>query len=81
MWNSLLGDNMELKSLIGEYIEKSGLKKKFIADKIGVSVKQLRNYETGHSFIPMNKAFILADLLGKKVDDLYEWRKENEDQV
>lgn len=60
-----------LISHIGDLIEKSGLKKKFIADKLGVSVKQLRNYETGHSLIPIDKAYILAELLGVKVDDLY----------
>jgi DNA-binding XRE family transcriptional regulator len=64
--------NMELKSNIEELIAREGLQKKFVANKLGVSVKQLRNYETGHSYIPMDKAYILADLLRKKVDDLYE---------
>lgn len=50
------------------------MKKSFIAEKLEVSVKQFRNYETGHSLIPIDKAYILADLLGCKVDDLY-WRK------
>jgi transcriptional regulator with XRE-family HTH domain len=67
--------NMELKSNIEELIAKEGLQKKFVANKLGVSVKQLRNYETGHSYIPMDKAYILADLLRKKVDDLYERKK------
>jgi transcriptional regulator with XRE-family HTH domain len=61
-----------MKSNIGKLMDDKGLKKKFVADKLGVSVKQLRNYETGHSFIPIDKAFLLADLLGVKVDDLYE---------
>ncbi|MGV3464749.1 MAG: helix-turn-helix transcriptional regulator [Heyndrickxia sp.] len=63
---------MQIRSKIRELIEERGLKKKFVADKLGVSVKQLRNYETGHSYISMDKAYILADLLGVKVDDLYE---------
>jgi transcriptional regulator with XRE-family HTH domain len=65
---------MELKSNIEELITKSGLQKKFIANKLGVSVKQLRNYETGHSYIPIDKAYILVRLLDNKVkvDDLYE---------
>jgi transcriptional regulator with XRE-family HTH domain len=71
--------NMELKSNIGELITTSGLMKKFIADKLKVSVKQLRNYETGHSFIPMDKAYILAYLLRVKVDDLYEVVNEGKD--
>lgn len=62
---------MEIKPNIETLIEKSGLRKKFIADKLGVSTRQLRKYETGQAFIPMEKAFILARLLGVKVDDLY----------
>lgn len=62
---------MELKSNIEDLIKESGLKKKFIAEKLGVSVAQLRNYENGHSLIPIDKAFILAELLNVKVDDLY----------
>jgi transcriptional regulator with XRE-family HTH domain len=62
-------------SLIEELIIKSGLKKSFIADKLEVSVKQLRNYETGYSLIPIDKAFVLADLLKVKIDDLYERKK------
>lgn len=64
---------------LGEWIDKSGLKKKFVADKIGVSPHQLRNYITGKSLIPIDKAFVLADLLGVKVDDLYE-RIQDEDK-
>lgn len=63
---------MSIKSRIKLLTDKSGYKKSFIADKLGISVKQLRNYESGHSLIPIDKAFILADLLGVKVDDLYE---------
>ncbi|MEH7336257.1 helix-turn-helix transcriptional regulator [Neobacillus drentensis] len=59
-------------SRIGELIINSGLKKSFIADKLEVSVKQLRNYETGHSLIPIDKAFVLAELLNVKIEDLYE---------
>ncbi|ESU33275.1 hypothetical protein G3A_07080 [Bacillus sp. 17376] len=59
---------------IEELVKNSGLKKGFIADRLGVSVKQFRNYETGHSLIPIDKAFLLAGLLGCKVDDLYKFR-------
>jgi transcriptional regulator with XRE-family HTH domain len=64
-----------LISRIGKFIEASGLKKSFIADKLEITVKQLRNYETGRSLIPIDKAYILADLLGVIIDELYE-RKE-----
>lgn len=65
-----------LKSNIGELIKERGLMKSFIAQKLGVSVHQLRNYETGHSLIPMDKAYALASLLGVKVDDLYEFTED-----
>lgn len=61
-----------MKSNIRKLINERGLKKSFVAEKLRISVKQLRNYETGHSFIPMDKAYILADLLGVKVDELYD---------
>ncbi|WP_339227849.1 helix-turn-helix transcriptional regulator [Oceanobacillus sp. FSL K6-2867] len=64
---------IKLKSNIEELITNSGLQKKFIAEKLEVSVKQLRNYELAKSLIPIDKAFILAALLCCKVDDLYEW--------
>lgn len=65
-----------MKCNIERLIKSSGLKKKFIADKLGVSVPQLRNYEIGKSLIPIDKAYTLADLLGIKVDSLYERMKE-----
>jgi transcriptional regulator with XRE-family HTH domain len=61
-----------LKSNIERLILESGLKKGFIAKKIGVSPRQLLNYEKMVSYPPIDKAYILADLLGVKVDDLYE---------
>lgn len=63
---------INLKSNIEGLILNRGLRKEFIADKLNVSVRQLRNYETGKSLMPMDKAFILAELLNCKVDDLYE---------
>jgi transcriptional regulator with XRE-family HTH domain len=65
----VLGDDM--KCNIEELIRDKGLRKDFIAKKLGVSYRQLRNYETMDSFPPIDKAYILADLLGVKVDDLY----------
>lgn len=68
-----------MRCRIEELIKERGLQKSFVADKLGISVKQLRNYETGHSDITLRKAYILADLLGVKVDDLYE--RTNTDNV
>jgi len=61
-----------MKCNIEKLVKESGLKKAFIANKLEVSVKQFRNYETGYSLIPIDKAFLLASLLNCKVDDLYE---------
>lgn len=58
---------------IEKLIIDSGFRKAFIADKLKISVRQLRHYETGKSFIPMDKAYILANILNCKVDDLYEY--------
>ncbi|MBT2603712.1 helix-turn-helix transcriptional regulator [Bacillus sp. ISL-53] len=61
-----------LTSNIEQLIKKSGLRKGFIAEKLKITVRQLRKYETGESLIPMDKAYILVKLLKCKVDDLYE---------
>ncbi|WP_394139535.1 helix-turn-helix domain-containing protein [Cytobacillus oceanisediminis] len=61
-----------MRCRIEDLIKESGLRKDFIAKKLGISSRQLRNYEKEISLIPMDKAYILADLLGVRVDDLYE---------
>lgn len=61
-----------MKCLIGELIEAKGYKKGYIAKKIGISNQQLSNWIGCRSYPPILKAFELADLLGVKVDDLYE---------
>lgn len=65
-----------LISRIEELIRKSGYKKAFVAEKLDITVKQLRNYETGRSLIPIDKAYTLADLLEVGVEELYD-RSEN----
>lgn len=72
---------MELKiiSRIGMKIEESGLKDSYIAKKVGgVSQKTIYNWRKGISHPSFEKAFILADLLGCKVDDLAILIKEEE---
>jgi predicted transcriptional regulator len=59
-------------------IKESGLKKEYIANKLEISTRQLRNYEKQISYIPMDKAYILKDLLRlEKVDDLYDRINQN----
>jgi putative transcriptional regulator len=63
---------IELKPKIGELINKSGYTRKYIAEQIEVSRKQLSNYVVGRSYPTAEKLFMLAKILGVKVDDLYE---------
>ena len=68
---------MKLRCNLEQLIKESGLRKDFIAKKLGISTKQLRNYETMKSFIPMDKAFMLAEILNCKIEDLYTKEEEN----
>lgn len=67
---------MKLKPNIEKLIKESGLRKDFIAAKLRTSTRMLRKYEKGESIMPMEKAYILARLLGVRVDDLYEYEEE-----
>ena len=59
------------KCNIEELINKKGLRKDFVAEKIGTTTRQLRKYEKFELFIPMEKGLLLAELLECKVDDFY----------
>jgi transcriptional regulator with XRE-family HTH domain len=61
---------MKLNSKIGENIDKSGLRDDFIAVKLGVSKRTIYNLKKGLSYPTFEKAFLLAKILGCKVDDL-----------
>lgn len=61
-----------MKSKIGFWIEERGYMKKYIAKQLGITQNQMSNWISGRSFPTLEKAFLLADLLGVKVDDLYE---------
>lgn len=61
-----------IKSNIGWLIKKSPYNREYIMQKLGVSANTLSNWSTGKSMPSLEKAFQLADLLGVKVDDLYE---------
>ena len=84
MENCISGDNM--KSKIGESIDKKGLKNKFIAQQLGVTQVQVSKWRSGKSYPRVDKLFRLAALLGERVDDLYEMdshigNSENEEKV
>lgn len=61
-----------MKSKIGYWIEEKGYRKKYIAKKLEVTPNQISNWINGRSHPTIEKAFKLANLLGVKVDDLYE---------
>lgn len=64
---------MKLRCRLEELIRQSGLRKDFIAEGLEISTRQLRNYELQKSYIPMDKAYILKELLRlEKLDVLYE---------
>ncbi|ALY08086.1 helix-turn-helix domain protein [Bacillus phage vB_BhaS-171] len=67
---------MEIRCRLGELLEERGLMKKFIAKKLEVSPQTVSSWIHNNHFIPMDKAFWLADFLGVKVDDLYEIKKD-----
>ncbi|WP_017729426.1 helix-turn-helix transcriptional regulator [Halalkalibacterium ligniniphilum] len=60
-----------MKSCIGKVIDEKGYKRKYVAEKMEISQKQLSNWVTGKSFPTVEKLFKLASLLECKVDDLY----------
>jgi putative transcriptional regulator len=60
-----------MKSRIGEHIDKSGYKKKHIAQLMEVSPTQISNWVSGKSYPSVPKLYRLAKLLGVKADDLF----------
>jgi transcriptional regulator with XRE-family HTH domain len=69
---------MKIKSKIGIRIEESGFKDRYIATKVGgVSQKTVYNWRKGLSYPTFEKSFILARILGCKVDDLAELEEED----
>lgn len=61
-----------MKSKIGELIDSKGLKRKYIADQLGVTREMVSRWVVGKAYPRLDKAFELAKILGVKVDDLYE---------
>jgi DNA-binding XRE family transcriptional regulator len=61
-----------MKNRMNELIVNSGYLKKYVAKELGITPNQLSNWLAGKSFPPIDKAYKLADLLGCKVDDLYD---------
>ena len=60
-----------MENRINEIITSKGLKKKYVAEKIGISPNQLSNWINGKSLPTVQNLFKLAALLGVKAEDLY----------
>ncbi len=64
---------MEIKVNLNEPIMKSGIKKKVIAQKLGVDPNTLSGWIHGKRPIPFIKAVELSLIMGCEVDDLWEY--------
>lgn len=67
---------MRIQSNIGKLIDQSPYKREYIRQHFDKSRNTISNWCTGKSYPSVPELFDLADLLGVKVDDLYEWEKE-----
>lgn len=72
MKNILLGDDMEIKCRLKAILDERGMKSSFIAKKLGVTPQTVSSWCNNYHYIPMDKAYMVAKILGVKVDDLYE---------
>ncbi|WP_108669563.1 helix-turn-helix transcriptional regulator [Peribacillus acanthi] len=64
-----------MKSNIGKMIKGSPFKREYIQKELNVSRNTLSNWCTGKTHPSAPELFKLAELLGCKVDDLYETEK------
>lgn len=60
-----------IKCKLHELLEERGIKKSFLAKKIGVSPQTVSSWIGNKHYIPMDKAYKIKELLGCLVDDLY----------
>ncbi|MGM9925214.1 MAG: helix-turn-helix transcriptional regulator [Bacillus sp. (in: firmicutes)] len=68
----------EIKKInIGWLINKAGYSRVYLSDRYGKTPNTISNWCTGKSFPSVKELFDLADILGVKVDDLYEWEDGN----
>lgn len=67
-----------LVSKIGALMKVSKYRREYIISELGITQNTMSNWVQGKTYPSIDKAFILADLLGVKVDDLY-YRVESKD--
>jgi putative transcriptional regulator len=69
-----------LRSRIGELLRVSKYRREYIIKELDISANTLSNWVKGKTYPTMDKAHKLANLLGVKVDDLYEMEHRSADQ-
>lgn len=65
-----------IKSKIGILMKQSPYKREYIQKYMGVTSNTLSNWATGKSRPSIEDAFKLSRLLGKSVEDLFEYEEE-----
>jgi len=60
-----------MRLVVEDLIIKSGLKKRYIANKIGINENTLTNWMKNRSWPKLNQAVELAKILNCDVNDLY----------
>ena len=63
-------DNIAIRERVGAYLARTGATKQSVADALGITTVTLASKLRGESFVDLEQAFRLADLMGCKVDDL-----------
>lgn len=64
---------------IAQLIDESGFSNKNIAEMMGLSVQAINKWRNGHNLPDIENLFILSRILGVKVDDFLEQRKNVEE--
>jgi putative transcriptional regulator len=68
----ITGDEyMEIKCILKEILEERGMKQQFIVDKTGITNGTLSMIVRGKSLPTLKVAYKIADVIGKRVDEIW----------
>lgn len=73
-----MGDWEPVKCLIPQRLHNIGKTQRWLANVSGDSEKTVSHYVTLHRLLGMKKAKKYASILKCRIDDLYEWRYEDQ---
>ncbi|EQB35272.1 hypothetical protein M948_19425 [Virgibacillus sp. CM-4] len=65
-----------LQNHIEEHIKKSPYKREYIQNQLGVTANTMTSWVKGRTYPNAKHLFMLADILGVSVDDLYKYKKD-----